>query len=612
MAKRNYLLLLTGVVALAGFSRLWRLDYDPPVWQQSAYLTDEGWWADSARGVAFFDDPFSDDFGTALLITPGYHKTLLATYRVLGVGLTQTRLPSAVSGVLAIVLIALLLFRVAGPRAALAGAVLMTVSPFTWMYARVALLESLQVVWLIVAFGAFVLLWRRWWGGLVAGLAMTMAIAVKPNAIYMMCGAFPIIAFVIYWNEARAGRSEATKPFVRAVIATVAGFALGLAWIYFGTIRPNSEAFARLAGSESGFGRHGWLYTFRAIPGLAFMAYERGHPAMQAVLRLSPAIFIGAWLGALRMVAYRPPDATGDRERRERVIGITAAIWAVGAWVPIPLLVFEFQDHKYLPILPGLCLIAALHISRCVGSGTAGGYGPAQARTTRGFAHSMAVWFLVALPAFIAVKAPLSQLIMHLSRNLPTGETPGLGAESSGLLVTMAAGSLLLLAARNGEAGLAHARRLAAPRVVWAVAALMILEVARIGGAFAGGIRTFPIMQEELKSIVPEGEVVFGHESTTVFLPLRVKTVRRTRIEDTTPAPNFDVWDRLHPRFIMEKRIHEFEPTAHGLYDDLIAKGYELRRKIDLGPVRDGVSRYEFDLYERSAEPAGESISDGP
>ncbi len=602
MAKRNHLILFTGVVALAGFSRLWRLDYDPPTWQQSAYLTDEGWWADSARGAFFFDDPFSDDFGTALLITPGYHKTLLATYRLLGVGLTQTRIPSAASGVVAIVLIALLLFRVAGPRAALLGAALMTVSPITWMYARVALLESLQVVWLIVAFGAFVLFWRRWWGGLVAGLAMMMAIAVKPNAIYMMCVAFPLIAFVIYWSKVNARRSELTKPFVRAVIATVAAFAIAMAWIYFDTIKPNNEAFARLAGSESGFGRHRWTYRLRAIPGLAFMAYERGHPAMQAVLRLSPAIFIGAWLGALRMIAYRPSAENGDQEPRERVIGIAASIWAIGAWLPIPLLVFEFQDHKYLPILPGLCLIAAMHLSRCMGLGSAGGYGPAQARRAGGFAHSMAIWFLVALPVFVAVKAPLSQLIMNISRSLPTGRVPGLGAESSGLMVTLAAASVLVLFARNGESGLAHARRLAAPRVAWAVAALMILEVARIGGAFATGVRTFPVVQEELGSIVTDGDVVFGHESTTVFLPLRVRTVRRTRIEDTTPAPNLDVWDRLHPRFIMEKRIHEFEPTAHGIYDDLIARGYELRREIELGQVRNGVSRYKFDLYERTAD----------
>lgn len=612
MAKKNYLLLLTGIVALAGFSRLWRLDYDPPIWQQSAYLTDEGWWADSARGVVFFNDPFSDDFGTALLITPGYHKTLLATYRLLGVGLTQTRIPSAVSGIVAIMLIAALLLRVAGLRAALAGAALMTVSPFAWTYARVALLESLQVAWLIVAFGAFVLLWRRSWGGLVAGLAMAMAIAVKPNAIYMMCVAFPVIAFLIYWNETNSGRSDATKPFIRAVIATVAGFAIGLAWIYFDTIRPNREAFARLASSESGFGRHGWLYTLHAIPGLAFMTLEREQPAMLAVLRLSPAIFIGAWLGALRLVAYRPSTETGGEERSERIMGIVAAIWSIGAWIPVPLLLFGFQDHKYLPMLPGLCLIAALHLSRCMGSGSKGGYGPAQARTAGGFAHSMVVWFLVALPVFVATKAPLSALIMYASRSLPIGKVQGLGAEASGLLVMLAAGSLLLLAGRHGEAGLAHARRLAAPRVAWAVAALMILEVARIGGAFATGVRTFPVVQEELRSIVPEGEIVLGHESTTVFLPLRVRTVRRTRPEDTTPAPNFDVWDRLHPRFIMEKRIHEFEPTAHGLYDDLIARGYELRRTIELGPVRDGVSRYGFDLYERSAEPDEMPISDGP
>ena len=57
--------------------------------------------------------------------------------------------------------------------------------------------------------------------------------------------------------------------------------------------------------------------------------------------------------------------------------------------------------------------------------------------------------------------------------------------------------------------------------------------------------------------------------------------------------------DRLHPRYILEMTQRNFQPATR-LYDDLIKDhGYQMIDRFAIGPYRNGVPRYTFELYDR-------------
>src|SRR5262249_34901854 len=144
------LLLLLGLCAFA--LRAVRLSADPPAAMPEATPMDEGLWADAARGKLFFDDWWADDTGNAILIAPLHSVVLYGLYSLFGVGLWQTRLPSAVASALLCVVLGLVAHRALGPRGLLLTGALLACSPLLDQHGRMGLLESEQMFWIACAF----------------------------------------------------------------------------------------------------------------------------------------------------------------------------------------------------------------------------------------------------------------------------------------------------------------------------------------------------------------------------------------------------------------------------------------------------------------------------
>jgi len=192
-SKGMELAVLLLLLVVAGIPRLVDLEADPPVRVSAALVTDEGWWAQNARQHALFGQWVMDQHNPALYVTPVYTLALRAVYGAAGVGIWQTRLVSALSGILTcLVLYAAL--RVALPRRrALFPALVLALSLMGITLNRIAFTESLQLLLITITFAAVLWAGRYPGWGLVGGVTLVLAVLCKPNAA--------VVALIVagYW-----------------------------------------------------------------------------------------------------------------------------------------------------------------------------------------------------------------------------------------------------------------------------------------------------------------------------------------------------------------------------------------------------------------------------
>jgi hypothetical protein len=248
--------------------------------------------------------------------------------------------------------------------------------------------------------------------------------------------------------------------------------------------------------------------------------------------------------------------------------------------------------------LPFAAILVALSVSRQWMPDKGAGE---QARRP-GLAAGFIWWALLLMPAMVVAKPFVSLWIMKLSQGISIGDAPGLGYASCGTLFSMAWFMLLacLIPWRRGAVSASKWLTGAGRRPI--VFGLLATEAILVAILLFRAERTLSEGQAELAEYIEEGETVLGHISATICMPLNVRTVRRSLPTDPTPPPNLDVWDRLKPRYILEMTRRNFHPDTR-LYKDLVEeKGYESIHRIEVGPYEKGVSRYEFELFERPGD----------
>lgn len=598
-------LLLALILVAAAASRLAVIQADPPAWMQGAFICDEGWWADAARGKALFNNYFSDDFGTAWLMTPAYTWALEAIYRLLGVGVAQTRLLAAGSELLVIALLAALLWRTAGRRAALLAALLLALSPFYWSYGRVGLLEPLQGLFIAAAFALWVVSPGFGWAALGAGAALGLAVAVKPNAVTL--GGFPLAlaalgGFAVERAEApsRAARARLGLQLLLRGLLAALGAALVLGALFIFHVLPNWAAFRPMAVAESAAEAVSWKERVK-VPGMLLLTTQmRGAvetPVLWSPARYSPALLLGFWL-VLVGVTLRLRGGCAKLFRALEPLEAQALGWALGTFLLLGSSFYQ-PDRRYILLLPPLAILAALLLAR-VSRAAPRLPDPDRSGRRRGWLFRMFHAFVLTLPLLALFKAPGTALIMRLGSGVRLGKDPGLDYAAAGslfMLFWLAPLALLARAPRLADRlSLAALRR---PVVLGLVALFMTVEGGVLAAQFLTLGTTTAREQAALAQIVQPGETVLGHIAASLMLPLPVRTVRRVSPFETTPPPNPDVWERLHPRYILDMTVRNYQPMPH-FYDDLVAKGkYHLLRRIELGPYEGGLPRYVLILYER-------------
>lgn len=602
------LAVLCAVLLAVAISRCLYLGADPPAWTSWMYFVDEGLWSDPARGKYFFDNYFSDDFGTGYLITPAYAWMLRAAYGIAGVGIPQTRIPTVIGGLLTICAIAAVVWKKIGSKEAIFSAALLGLSPFCWTNGRVALLETLQTFFIVLSFAFWFASRRSLLGALAAGLAMGGAFLVKPSALYS--GFLPIVlaTLAFFWFRPRiqaeprdAGEDRTFLPRV-GMVALGMGAALAVLFVFI--IIPNWMTYWPLMAAEGAVGKGNPLKILGVL-GSMMMSLGQKHPVLWTVAHRSPVLIAGVWLYALlRILESR--GAAGER-RKLGDLEVGAVLWVLTtAFVLLGRSWKWDKDYYFVPMLPGWGILGGILAARVFSSDRLT-WNPGN--ENRGWLYRFALWGILLFPLMLVLKPMGATLIRGVAPPLSIGDDPGIGPHAAASVFM--AGWIVLLAGltplwRYAEHAGAFVMRRASPGILIALA---LVECWWLGEFFVSPKYTLLETQAELARLVPEGQTALGDCAATFFLPMKVRTARRVKglAADgySDPPPNPDVWERLRPRYLVETPRWDFVTVGYEA-PDLLAKGYRLIYARDLGPVReDGVSRFRMELFERGGSEVG-------
>lgn len=336
---------IAGVTVLVAVLLIVQLPMDPnvEVTRSDSPFTDEGWSVLGARNAALLGRWFTDEWQLAIAQLP-FNAAVLVMFKALGVGIIQARIVSVLASLVAVAVLGLLVGRRFGVVAGAAAAFALGAAPLFLFYGRLALLEPTVMAGLVAACAA--LLARRergsLWPGLLAGVAMAIAVGTKPSA------AAPIAGIMVGALIA----AGALRPSIlkRCIIAVGVVVATGLAWLAGVAWAGISVVAALRPWPETGL--------LSAPDVLLSRAWQYLTGSNDNATQLTAVLIVGALVGLLTIRFSR--TTLGPEQRL--LIG-AAAGWAV-AGIGV-LLIASYRPNRYLvPLLPPLALLTGVGLSR--------------------------------------------------------------------------------------------------------------------------------------------------------------------------------------------------------------------------------------------------------
>lgn len=336
------LLAAMGVAAMAAALLAVQLAQDPvPGFTVSdSPFTDEGWSVLGARNYSLLGTWSTDEWRLFWAQLP-FNVAALAAFEIGGIGILQARLVAVVSSVLAIGVLVDLLARRVWMAPALIGGVGLAASTLLLYYGRLAILEPMVVLFLVLGF--FLLLggWPRTPlpGGIAAGAALAMAVATKPSAIFAVSGM--LLAALL------AG-AEVTGLRRRVAVSMAVIVAAGLAWSAVVLAQP---------GLLSSILR---IWPRQELPRSLSALWERVVeyvPNSDGALAAAAPLLVGAAAGlVLGIVRWR-----GLEPSRRAMLAAAIGWLAAGLLI---LVVVPYRPNRYVvPLLPAMAIITAVGVA---------------------------------------------------------------------------------------------------------------------------------------------------------------------------------------------------------------------------------------------------------
>ncbi|HEX7472889.1 MAG TPA: glycosyltransferase family 39 protein [Candidatus Limnocylindrales bacterium] len=332
-------LLLVAPLALFGLLIAFVL-VDPAtrVTASNAPATDEAWDIVNARNFVLLGRFSTDDWNLHLVNVP-FSLIQAALFSVAGVGMAQARLVSIAAVALTMAALAWGLRRPLGSSAGLLAALAYGTSTLVLYYGRLAFLEPTVALGLtvggIAALRAHDRRSGRW--GILAGVALALAIGTKPSAAFATAGILVGLAAV-------GGRSGAVRRWLGGAALVIA--LAGIAWAAVIGL-PNQAAIAtdlRIWPAEPIVAPV--LVMLRRI--LAFPIHND-----RFVLLSAPVILFGTigWIAAIRARRSLPGPSIA--------LLAVATGWLVGGFGLLALA--PYRPNRYeVPLLPALAILGAI------------------------------------------------------------------------------------------------------------------------------------------------------------------------------------------------------------------------------------------------------------
>jgi 4-amino-4-deoxy-L-arabinose transferase-like glycosyltransferase len=295
--RREFLaVLLIAIVTL--IPRLVFLGADPPWDFQTGFLADEGAWAHNARQHVLFGRWIMDENNPGLFAAPLYSLALELLYRFIGIGLTQTRLLSAVSGFLSCLLWYVALRARLPIRRALTVSLVLGLSYFMLSNNRAAFTESFQLLFISATVAVMFHAWRRPEWAIAGGTCFVLSLLVKPSA--GLIGLVFLVFWMVHWYLSRRQAIAPSFSFRQPILFTVSALVAAVIVILV-LVVPNWDGVAHQLGISlrSVYTRVGVAEGFR-IPLFGWKAFGLSANLFFfqcGVLLLTVLIFAAARLG---------------------------------------------------------------------------------------------------------------------------------------------------------------------------------------------------------------------------------------------------------------------------------------------------------------------------
>lgn len=369
------LLVAVGVAALATALLGVQLVQDPvPGFTFSdSPFTDEGWSVLGARNQALLGMWSTDEWELFWAQLP-FNVASLAAFEIGGVGIIQARLVALVSSVLAVGLVGNLLARRVGMGPAIVGAAALATSTLLLYYGRLAILEPMVVLFLVLGFSLLLGGWPRrpLTGGVAAGSALALALATKPSAGFAVAGM--LLAALVAAGDVAGLRRRI------GVAAAIIG-AAGLAWLVVVLAQP---------GLLSSILR---IWPQQELPGSLLELWERARTYAansDGALSAAAPLLIGAAVAVVTAVATRRRLEPTRRAMLAAAIG-----WFIAGL--LILVVVPYRPNRYVvPLLPALAILTALGVAMIADRA------PGMGRRAR-LAAAAALVIAISAPGVIAV-----------------------------------------------------------------------------------------------------------------------------------------------------------------------------------------------------------------
>ena len=298
--------------------------------------TDEGWNVINARDLVMFGSWATDDWRMYILNFP-FSALEAAWMAAVGVGIVQARLLVIACGAVALGTLGIGLRRQLGGAGASLATAALAGSALLLYYGRLAYLEPLVMLWLIAALTLLARVRPSLATGIVAGIALALAIATKASAGFAAAGLLGGVALA-GWRDGEVRR---------AVLGALLGLlAAALAWaIVFAVPSPAALATDLRIWAPEPL-PHSAAEVVRRITSYA----SRSDGGIPLAL---PLLLAGA--GGLLVVLVRHAELTAEQRR---LAAASAGWFVVGMGV---LLVVPYRPNRYLvPLLPPLAVLAGL------------------------------------------------------------------------------------------------------------------------------------------------------------------------------------------------------------------------------------------------------------
>jgi hypothetical protein len=436
---------------------------------------------------------------------------------------------------------------------------------------------------------------------------MAAAIAVKFSALWL--GLFPVTmaGVAVYFVERKKVSKELLAQESRRIRLNtglaLAGLLFGLILLFFVHVLPNWEKFLSMVLAVPENYGFDWKQKL-TIPGRVMVSKEvmgdTFWPVIWRVAIWSPVIIASVWFYFLWLMLQL---RTGIKNTLQSlsVLGTGTLVWVIGTLLAICSSPSQ-PDYRYLPMIPGFAILGSLFFTRI----------PTLINRTTSLPpirriFSFFLWAVLLFPLMLVLKPWTARLIMLLGKDVSLGDRPGI---EFGVAATLFAPAwfLLLLILANFRRRCEQVSVFLLGRVsVIMLPVLVLFECWVVGSYFYHTESTLIDRQAELANYVKEGEMVAGLTSGTVFLPIRVQTVRRASFATPELTLDHNVWDELRPNyFLIIKRINFSHYESYQMIlENLAQKGYEALFSFELGPKRSGKYRFEFELLRRTVNGPG-------